>query len=224
MFKPVLEALDKVEQNGLSQRIDAHPSMKKYAMALGGSIVLLVGAILVNVVTLIKRKEIEPAVTYTVVNRGGQLDKNSVQRVPVTLPAAHQTFKNITSWLTDAISETYTFGFSNFYEQVAKSEQYFTPEGYQGYVTSLQVNNVEKDIIGKKLEVAAIPLQTPVLINGGTFGNSEFWRFRVPILVSVQGSKTPVVERYMMEVLILRVPSHVNHKGVAIAEYNMKKL
>jgi hypothetical protein len=224
MFKPVLDALDKVEQNGLSERIDSHPATKKYWLTLGGSIVLLTGTIFINVVTLIKRKDIQPAVTSSVIMKDGHVDVNSVKRIPVTLPAAHQTFKNITSWLTDAISETYTFSFTNFYQQADKAEQYFTPEGYKSYVNALKMNNVEKDIMNKKLEVAAIPLQTPVLINGGSYGNNEFWRFRVPILVSVQGGKDPVVDHYMMEVLILRVPSYVNHKGIAIAEYNMKKL
>lgn len=224
MFKPVLDALDKVEQNGLSERIDAHPSTKKYWLTLGGSIVILVASMTLNVITLIKRKNIQPAMLKTVVMKDNVVDVNSVKVVPVTLPAAHQTFKNITSWLTDAISETYTFSFTNFYEQVDKSEQYFTPEGYSMYVKALKSSNIEKDVIGKKLEVASIPLQTPVMINGGAYGNSEFWRFRVPVLVSVQGSKDPVVEKYMMEVLILRVPSYMNHKGVAIAEYFMKKL
>lgn len=223
MFKPVLDALDKVEQNGLSERINANPATKKYWLTLGGSIVLLSASMLINAVTIIKRKDIEPATLRTVVMKDGQLDTNNVKEVPITLPAAHSTFKNLTSWLTDAISETYTFGFTNFNEQVGKAEQYFTEDGYRSYLNALQINNTEKEIITKRIEVATIPLQTPVLINGGVFGNSEFWRFRVPVLVSIQGGKEPLVEQYMVEVLIIRVPSYISYKGIAIAEYNMTK-
>jgi hypothetical protein len=224
MFKPVLDALDKVEENGLSERINNNPATKKYWLTLGGSITLLVASILINTVTIIKRKDIQPATLRTVVIKDGKLDVNSVKQVPVTLPSAHSTFKNLTSWLTDAISETYTFGFTNFHEQIAKSEQYFTEDGYRSYLNALKMNNTEKEIITKRIEVATIPLQTPVLINGGTFGNSEFWRFRVPVLVSIQGGKEPVVERYMVEVLMIRVPSYISYKGIAIAEYNLTKI
>lgn len=221
MFKPVLDALDKVEQNGLSERIDKNPAMKKYWLTLGGSIVLLTASILVNVVTLIKRKDIEPAMLRTVVMKDGQLDQNNIKNVPITLPGAHSTFKNLTSWLTDAISETYTFGFTNYNQQIAKSEQYFTEDGYRSYLNALEINNTGKEIMTKRIEVATIPIQTPVLINAGAFGNSEFWRFRVPVLVSIQGGKETIVNRYMLEVLILRVPSYINYKGIAIAEYSM---
>jgi hypothetical protein len=223
MFKPVLDVLDKVEQNGLSERIDSNPATKKYWLTLGGSIVLLSASMLINAVTIIKRKDIEPATLRTVVMKDGQLDTNNVKQVPITLPAAHSTFKNLTSWLTDAISETYTFGFTNYHEQVSKSEQYFTEDGYRSYLNALQINNTEKEIVTKRIEVATIPLQTPVLINGGIFGDSEFWRFRVPVLVSIQGGKAPIVEQYMVEVLIIRVPSYISYKGIAIAEYNMTK-
>lgn len=224
MFKPVLDALDKVEQNGLSERIDANPAIKRYWLTLGGAIVILVATMFINVVTLIKRKDIQPATLNTVMVKNGVIDVNSVKQVPITLSSAHQTFKNVTSWLNDAISETYTFDFSNYYEQVNKAEQYFTPEGYKSYVNALKINNIEADIIGKQLQVASLPLQAPVLINSGDYGNAEFWRFRVPVLVSVQGSKEPAIDKYMMEVLILRVPSYVNYKGIAITEYNMTKL
>jgi len=231
MFKPVLDLLDKVEQNGLSERIDSNPATKKYWLTLGGSIVLLTASIFINVVTLIKRKEIQPATLMTVtmkdgnpIMKDGQVDPNAVKEVPITLPNAHQTFKNLTSWLTDAVSETYTFSFLSYGEQVKKAEQYFTEDGYRSYLNALQINNVEKDILSKRLEVATIPLQTPVLINSGVYGSNEFWRFRVPVLVSIQGSKEPLITKYMVEVLIIRVPSYINYKGIAIAEYNMVTL
>jgi len=224
MFKQLLNALDKVEQNGLSERIDKNPITKKYWIALGGSIILLLGTVLVNIAALIEKKNIQPAELRAVLIKDNKIIQESIKEVPITLPTAHHSFKNLISWVKDSIRETYTFNFLNFDEQTKKAEKYFTPEGYQTYIKALQETNVEKDIKTKRLEVVTIPMQTPVLINSGVYGDLEFWRFRVPVLVSIQAGKEPLLDNYMMELLIILVPPYENPKGLAIAEYKMAKL
>lgn len=223
MFKPILDNLDPIKEDSLNERINKEPIAKKYWITIGGSILLLALTAIISIMTMTIRKNGSPAKVIAVKVVNQQLDLNSAEAVPITLNRAHQSLKNVTSWVQDAVGETYSFGFGNFDEQIEKAQQYFTPKGYDTYLKALKANNIENDVKGKNLEVSIIPLQTPIIINGGNWGDTEFWRFRMPVLVSVSGGKTPVIENYMLELLVLRVPSHLNHKGLSIAEYNLKK-
>jgi Type-IV b secretion system, inner-membrane complex component len=222
MFKTVLDSLDKAQDDGLMERIEKEAISKKYWIALGGSIVFLMLGFVLNGASMYKGRSIPSATVNTVIQKSdGTLDVSKIEKIPITLPFAHQTFKNVSNWIVDAISVTYSFDFLNIEEQIKKSEFYFTPEGYKMYVNSIEKNQISKQIKSKFLSTSIIPLQSPVLINGGVSGGTEFWRFRVPVLVSYAGGKDPVISKYMMELLILRVPSYISHKGLAIAEYNM---
>jgi hypothetical protein len=220
-MKPVLDALDRSPQDELLERIEKEAVSKKYWVALGGSILLLLGTMLINGGTMLKKQKIQPAPLLTVVKKDGVLDPATIQQVPLTLEFPHQSFKNVSNWIEDAIGVTYSFGFLNIDQQIEKAEFYFTPAGYETYKMALNTSGVRKEIIEKKLEVSTITMQEPVLINGGINGDTEFWRFRVPVLVSFSGGKEAVIEKRMVELLVLRVPSYLSHKGLAIAEYNM---
>ena len=63
--------------------------------------------------------------------------------------------------------------------------------------------------------------QDPVLINGGSVGDLEFWRLRVPVLISYLGGKEIVTAQKMVETLVVRVPAYKNEKGLAISEFIM---
>jgi len=222
MFKSVLESLDRSEQDGLSERINKEPYTKKYWITLGGSVLLLVASIGINIISM-NSKKTDLAATFSYVVKDSVIDVKS-EKLLITLPYAHQSFKNVSSWIIDAIGETFSFGFANFNEQIDKSQYYFTTDGYKTYLNALKRSGVEESIKKNKLEVSILALQDPVMINGGKSGGTEFWRFRLPVLVSFSGGKEAVIEKYMMELLVLSVPSYQNHKGLAIAEYNMSPI
>jgi intracellular multiplication protein IcmL len=123
--------------------------------------------------------------------------------------------------MIEAIQTSYSFDFVNFDQQIEKAAYYFTPAGYDMFLKSLKENNVKEDLLKNKIQVSLLPLQKPVYINGGNFGNKEFWRYRLPVLVSYYNGNKPVLKKMKIEVLILRVPAYENPKGLAIAEFNM---
>lgn len=213
-MKEIIYVLDKPPQDSINDRINQEKITKKYWFNLGISIIFLILATALAGFSLVKRKDI-PAATFTIDR------KNNTIQETVTLPYPHQSFKNISGWVFEAIMASYSFDFNSYYNQVDKSAYYFTPDGYNMYLNALKVSKVETQVVENKLEISTVPLQEPVLINGGSFGATEFWRYRVPVLVSYYGGKVPVVEKQMVEVLVLRVPSFQNPKGLSISEFNM---
>jgi len=215
MFKAVLDLLDKVPEDSLTERINKDPAGQKYYFYFGGAILFCIGFVFISLISIMKFKNSIAPPTYMI-----KTESMQTERI-ITLPYPHQSMKNVQSWLTDAIMTAYSFNFNTYRDQVASAEFYFTPEGYATYVNSLRLNRVEEEVVGKNILISSIPLQDPILINAGMVGNTEFWRFRVPVLVNYIGGKEVVNERFMVETLVLRVPAYQNHRALGIAEFNM---
>lgn len=213
-MKEIIYALDEPPKDSLNTRLEQEPVTKKYWFNMSLSIIFLLVATLITGISLMKKKDV-PAITYTIDR------KNNTIQDTVTLPYPHQSFKNISGWVFEAIIASYSFDFNNYYKQLDKVSYYYTPEGYSMYLKSLQLNKIEDQVMLNKIEVSTVPLQTPVLVKGGVFGVTEYWRYRVPVLISYYAGKNPIFERQTVEVLVLRVPSYQNPKGLSIAEFNM---
>ena len=214
-MKEIIYALDRPPKDSIAERLDKESVTKKYWFNMGISIVILLITCIISAVTIVKSST--PKVPYTM---AVNIKQNKGYEI-TTLPYPHQSFKNVSGWLFDAIMLSYSFNFNNYYSQVEKSSYFFTPQGYDMYLKALTASKIETDIMLKKLDITTVPLQEPVLINSGVFSSTEFWRFRVPVLVSYYGGKTPVIQKQLIEVLILRVPAHNNPKGLSISEFNM---
>jgi len=216
-MKEIVYSLDTPPKDATDERINKEPITKKYWMNIGLTVVFLCVTIIMTLLLMMKKRD-TPAQTFTVDR------KNNTLQNTVTLPYPHQSFKNISGWVFEAIMASYSFDFNNYHKQIDRVSYYYTDNGYKTYLQALQTSKIESQILLNKLEISTIPLQEPVLIKGGAFGTTDYWRYRVPVLVSYYGGKTPVFEKQMVEVLVLRVPSYQNPKGLSIAEFNMVQM
>lgn len=207
--------LDKPPKDKIMESVEKEPIVNKYFNKLGLGIIFLLVSMIIGLVSLFKYEKQDSPETY-----GVNLAKQEAERL-VVLPYPHQSFKNVESWTSDAIISAYSFDFNDFDEQVRKASYYFTPEGFSTYQNSLLANQIRETVLSKKIQIAIVPLDVPVFINQGSFGSTEFWRLRMPVLTSYFGGREPVIQRMSVEVLVLRVPAYQNHKGLAIAEFNM---
>lgn len=214
-MKSFLFFLDKPLDDGIMDSINKEPIVKKYWFQLGFSIMALLITIVLGVFSFLKYEYQDAPETHAV-----NLEKKTSERL-VVLPYPHQSFANVGSWALEAITSAYSFDFNDYDKQVNRAAYYFTAEGYSQYLNALTLNGIRESVIGKKLQISIVPLQDPVFVNMGSFGNTEFWRIRVPTLTSYFGGKDPVIQKMLVEVLVLRVPAYKNHKGLAIAEFNM---
>ncbi len=223
-MKSLLDFLDKSPDDALTERMQKEPVSAKYWLFFGVSIAALLISALLNLTSLFRKPETPPADLFSVVRKNEKLDESTIKKVRVTLPSAHNTVKNVTAWIKEAIGETYSFGFLNFDKQVSKASIYFTEEGYAGYLKALEIAKIRDSVLSKKLEISILPLKEPILINSGVYRDEEYWRFKTPVLVSYFGGKEPIKQKYMLEILIRKVPSYVNPKSLAIHEYIMTQM
>ncbi len=219
-----LKILDKPSEDDLLERIEKEPVVKKYGIFFAASLLSLWVAALSNILIAIQNTETPPAPLYAIKKVNDSYSVENAQLVPITLPTAHNTFKNVSAWLKEAITETYSFGFLDYKKKLESVEIYFTPEGYASYLKAVEDSGLVQEIAGKKMEISIITLDEPVMINSGVFQDTEFWRFRTKVLVSYFAGSTPKKVKYIVEILIKKVPSYVNPKSLSIHEYNMRPL
>lgn len=218
-----LKILDKPTEDDLLERIEKENISNKYGIFFAVSLVALCVASISNILISINNLETPPAIAYSVKKVNNEYSVQNAQIIPVTLPSGYNTFKNVVSWLKDAINESYTFSFINYEERLKSVEKYFTPEGYVSYLKAIEQSGVLNELKNKKIEITILSLKDPIMINNGFYQDIEFWTFKGPVLVSYYAGGKPVNIKYTVEVVVKKVPSYMNEKSLAIHEYSLSK-
>lgn len=225
MFKGLFNFLDRMPEDKLNERIFREKVVSKYYLYLGLTFIFLCLYILSTIFLAISKRTYYPAVVYNVLqNKGEIVSPPVINQIPVTLPSSHQSFKNVTSWLIDAITALYTFDFLTYDKSVGESSFYFTEKGYQKYIEALKSSGVPSAVIKDRLIASIVPTSDPIVVSTGNQFGVNYWRFYVPVLISYSGGKEAVLSKYMIDVTVEQVPAYISHKGLAISNISMKLL
>ena len=219
MFKSVFKFLDPYPQDDLSERIEKEPGVSKSLYLLAGALVFSTLSMLLAGANMWKLRNPSYPLVYSVLMKDGQ--RAGKPEEIDTLGYPHQSFRNVQGWVVDAIAASYSFDFYNFDQQVKNAEYYFTSGGYASYLRALRGVDMEGKIKKQQLVVSIVPTREPVATNSAGLGENYYWWVRVPVLVSYSGGKKPVLSNYNIDVLIVRTPPYKNHRGLAIAQFNM---
>lgn len=213
------------EDNYILKKIEANPMMKKYGFLLGASLVMFVLTFFFLYGSVAKNSNVPPPPSFSL-----NFAKNQKQQL-LTMPFPHQSFNSISDWLSEAVEKSFSFDFANYDKKVAEAAYYFTKEGYEAYLSALDRSKIRQAVLGENLEVSTIAMGKPIWVNGGCISGrnrngscngGEFWRYRFDVLTSYYGGKDIATKSNLVEVLVFRVPSYINPKGLAINQFNMK--
>lgn len=126
----------------------------------------------------------------------------------------------ILRWASKAATVAYTFDFVNYNSQTAAVRPYFTEDGWQDYLNS--VNSLIKTIVQNQLFVNGVVAGAPVISNQGNIpGRGYVWRVQIPFLVTYQSANTTSKQRYFVIISIVKVPTNVNKQGIGIDQFVM---
>lgn len=224
MFKKFLEIFDKLPEDSITDRIFKQEVVHKHVKVYALTFIFLIVAIVFDLFVVFYKRDPLPAVVFSVVRNASGVQPNTVKPIPVTLPIAHQSFQNVTNWLTDALVEIYSFDFLNYNRRVQEADKYFTDNGYTKYLNALEVSNIKTSVIDKKLIITTVPLNNPILVNSGNIDGVDFWRFKVPVLINFTGGDKPLSTKSIIDVYVQQVPAYVSHKGIAITGFSIENL
>jgi len=208
------------QDDAINDRMQQEKEVIKQINYLAYSLICILLSVLIMTFCMYKSSRIPPRPTFAIKAEKGLITTDKQIQNINTLPVPHQSLNNVSGWLLSALNTIYGVGFDNIDDKMSQAEYYFTGNGYSSYVKAMN-SGFKDDILNKKLKITLLAVQNPVLINGGVAGDIEFWRLRVPVLISYLGGKEIVTSQKMVEALIIRVPAYQNEKGLAISEFIM---
>lgn len=163
-------------------------------------------------------------VFYQVMNRplpqfnAIQPDGKSMLLIPYDQP--NLSPDTIVRWASKAAILAYTFSFENYNNQLKEARPYFTEDGWQDYLSS--VDRLINTIVQNQLIVNGIVSGTPVISNQGEVsGRGYVWRIQIPFLVTYQSANRSDRRNFYVVISIVRVPTYVNKQGIGIDQFLM---
>lgn len=123
-------------------------------------------------------------------------------------------------WASKAAVAAYTYDFYNYPGQLQMVQSYFTEAGWASYRQSIQA--LLETITTNKLFVNGVISGPPVISNQGSLGGYDrVWRIQIPFLVTYQSSESTTNASYMVNLMIVKVPTTENPAAIAIDQFVM---
>lgn len=126
----------------------------------------------------------------------------------------------VAQWANLACIGGFTYDFVNYESQFETASEYFTKDGWNSFITSLQESNNLKTVISKKLVVSAVGLSPPIILKKGVVNGVYSWRIEIPILVTYQSASDVTKMKMIVKILMVRMSTSENFKGVGVDQFS----
>ena len=174
-----------------------------------GSFVLLVLA-LGHVYTAHHRPE--PAYRFTD-NHGNLVDATPLNR-PVMSDA------DLMDFAVRSVLAVYNLNYAHYRESLARdASPNFTTAGWDGVASALEAMHVLEQIEARSISVSAIKTAGPTIRKWTEVRDHLAWDVQFPILVTYANTNAPEKVDLMITATVLRVPTALYPKGVAVDRF-----
>lgn len=156
---------------------------------------------------------VQPSNRYFATTADGRI----MQLVPLDKPSIAPAA--LMSWVSQAVSETMTFGFHDYQRRLQQSSRHFTRRGWETFTTALQKARIVDAISANQQVVTTEPRSAPILVKEGVFNGKYRWIIKLPIRVNYKSGKEARADLMTVQLVVERVPSLENPSGVGIEQW-----
>lgn len=143
-------------------------------------------------------------------------DGRVIPIIPLSDP--HVSTNSLLQFSAEAAMAAYSFDFINYRKQLQDASQYFSVQGWEGFMKGLEPNL--KAVKAKQLVVTAVPGGAPVIIRQGLIGERYAWKVQMPLSVTYSSSSEKIVNSLMVTMLVKRVSTLETPRGIAVEQIN----
>lgn len=122
-------------------------------------------------------------------------------------------------WANTAAIAVYSYNFVNYRQALQGASQYFTPDGWRGFMSALEATTNLNAVIDKKLIVSAVATGAPVILEQGVVLGTYTWRVQLPMLVTYQSASQFSQQNLVVTMLITRISTLDSPLGIGIAQF-----
>jgi intracellular multiplication protein IcmL len=155
-----------------------------------------------------------PTPTYFATNEDGTLK----ELIPLNQPYVNQ--EQLLSWASQAAISAYSFNFLDYRANLQNARKYFTPEGFDNYVKSLDSSGNLKATIERKLVVKPVITDVPIIVKEGMIAGVRYgWRIQIPMLIQYVSASDKIEQPVLVTLLVVRVSTLDSGTGIAISSF-----
>ena len=131
----------------------------------------------------------------------------------------NQSDSAVLQWANQAAIAAFTYNFVNYRSELQASSGFFTPAGWDQFLTALQQSNNLDAVKVKKLIVSAVATRAPIILQKGVLNGQYSWRIQMPLLVSYQSASEFTQQNNVVTMLVTRIPTLNSPRGIGIAQF-----
>lgn len=135
------------------------------------------------------------------------------------LKTAHLSDEEVIKWVEKAAPDIMTFGHKNYKTRMAESSNYFTKDGWKSFSLALQSARIIESIEANKQNITSVTDGTPILQSGGVVDGQYQWVAQVPVKLTYKSGNRVRKDRWIVTLLIQRVPESHNSYGLGVAQW-----
>lgn len=129
------------------------------------------------------------------------------------------TSKYMLQWASLATRAAYNLDFAHYKQQLNKAKPYFTPTGWQKFLTALKSSGVLTEMINQKLVMSAVVYGPAVILNSAVIHGRFTWRIQLPLLVTFTSANHSTRNHLMITMSVSRVPVLNTSAGIQITDF-----
>lgn len=131
----------------------------------------------------------------------------------------NQSDSAILQWANQAAIAAFSYNFVNYKTELQAASGFFTPDGWEQFLTALQQSNNLDAIRAKKMIVSAVATQAPIILKKGILNGSYAWRVQMPLLVTYQSASEFSQQTIVVTMLITRISPLNSPRGIGISQF-----
>jgi len=155
----------------------------------------------------------QPENRYFATTEDGRL----VPMVPLSQP--NLSTPALMSWVAQASTEVMTFSFNDYRRRLQEASRNFTDRGWESFTTALQQSRIIEMVEANQQVVTAAPSGAPLLNSEGVVAGRYQWVVQLPMVVTYQSGAKSRSDRFLVTVVVVRVPRLESPNGVGIEQW-----
>lgn len=126
------------------------------------------------------------------------------------------TNEYVAQWASIAARKSFSFSFTDFYQQIQAITPYFTKDGMIAFKQALSSSGLANTIENKHLVVSAVVNGAVVTINQGVINGRYHWVLQLPVLLTYSSASDDKHKQMIVTMSISRVPTLDANMGIQI--------
>lgn len=136
---------------------------------------------------------------------------------PLSDPVVTNSF--VLQWSADAVRKTYSLNFVHWKAQLQAASNYFTPDGWKAFLSSLKASNNLNTIREYNMVTKVDITAAPQLAGHAVIGGRYFWKVNMPIEVTYTNGDKQIFQTGEVTLLVTRMPVWQNPDRIAINNF-----